>query len=451
VILDNVRRSAFLLVALAGGSAAAQSQSTGRQPAGADEARRAIAVWASRAESDNMGRSEDGARGTYNGLGFLFDLAHAAARLDSSLYTNLELRQYSDETIDDDPVGTLDGLLSFDLMPERVIWDVRDSYGQGTLDPFAAIGPDNRESINVFATGPRFQLPLGGRFELSAGGSYSSRRFDDSDQLDSDATVYDLGLFRQTSETTRFGLVLTTNEVEYDVPSAPRYDIDRASLRYERSLATGAVIVDVGKNEISYPGGATDEPSYSFEWNRNLATRSRLRVAATRLFTDAGTALSSDLSGDLDGSDTGILVTASPFEQEGLFVGYSLAGARTSVSLDLGFTEESYVGAVSLDNDNTTTHALLRRTVSSRLAVGLEYSGNERAFVATDTEPARDETDRTLSAWINHSFGRLFDVALVLTSYEREGTVELKEDRYEIRFTYSPSDSGAVALGAAGR
>jgi hypothetical protein len=45
----------------------------------------------------------------------------------------------------------------------------------------------------------------------------------------------------------------------------------------------------------------------------------------------------------------------------------------------------------------------------------------------------------------------VFDLALVLTRYERGGSESFRENRYEIRLTYSPSDSAADALGAVGR
>jgi len=454
VILESVRRRSALglLVAFAAHGALAQAQQPARpaDPAPAETPERGVALWLTHAESDNVARTEGSERGSYDGLGVLLDLSHESTRFDSSLNTNLELRRYSDDLIDNEPVGTLDGQMNVGLVPDRVSWLLQESYGQGQTDAFAATGPNNRESINVFTTGPRFDLPLGGRFALSAGAMFSSRRYDESASLDSDAETYDVGLFRQTSQRTRYGLVLAANEIEYDVTGALAYDIDRASLNYERAFATGGVSLAVGTNEVSILGQTTDEPLFNFAWSRELATRSTLRIEAAREFSDTATNLTTDLGQTPVGGDPSALVSASPFEQERLFVSYALAGARTDLDVSLGTAEENYLGGL-LDNDNTTTRVSLQRTVTPRLAFGIGLYHVEREFAGTSTQPARDDTEKTISAWVNRSLGRLFDLALVLTSYEFRGDQHFDEDRYEIRFTYSPSDSASDALGAAGR
>ncbi len=454
MILENVRlrSAAGLLVALVGNTALAQPQQPGTSAGSAppEAPDRAIATWATHAESDNIARTEGSSRGSYDGVGVLLDLSHQSVRFDSSLNTNLELRRYSDDLIHNETVGTLEGQMDVAIVPERVSWLLLDTYGQGQTDAFAATGPTNRESINVFTTGPQLDLPLGARFVLSAGGMYSSRRYDESASLDSDAEIYEFGLFRQTSQTTRFGLLLTANDIEYDVAGALSYDIDRTSLNYERSFATGGVSLAVGTNEITILGQSTDEPLFNFAWNRELATRSTLRVEAAREFSDTGTDLRTDVSQAPVGGDASTLVSASPFEQERVFVSYSLAGTRTDVNVSLGTAEDKYLGGV-LDNDNTTTRVSLQRAVTPRLRFGVELYRLDREFAGTSTEPGRDDNEKTLSAWVNRSLGRLFDLAVVLTRYEFRGQQSFDEDRYEIRFTYSPSGSATAPLGAAGR
>jgi uncharacterized protein (PEP-CTERM system associated) len=265
--------------------------------------------------------------------------------------------------------------------------------------------------------------------------------------LDSDSRVYELGLFRQRSSVSRFGLVVTTNEVEFDLPATPEYAIDRLSLNYEKTLATGAIDIAIGTNEVSLLGETQDEPLFNFSWNRQVAARSTLRIEAAQQFSDAGTELRTG-SSDIPPGDLSTLVTASPFEQQQLFVSYSLAGTRTLFTVGLGTSDENYVGD-DLDNDNTTTRLSLRRIVTPRLDFGFEFSGIEREFVTSFSEGP--DTDKTLSAWVNRSVGRLFGVALILTRYERGARESFDENRYDIRFTYSPSGSASTALGVAAR
>jgi hypothetical protein len=455
VILKSLRRqtpAVAVLIAyfLASAGATAQSpQSTDRQvtAGSAEEPARGFALWFGHGESDNVLRTEAPERGSYDAAGAFFELNQESARFDSSLRSNIELRSYSDDIIEDEVVGTLTGQMDVRLFRDSVSWLLHESYSQGRTDPFAAPGPNNRESINVFTTGPQFDVPLGGRTTVSAAALHSIRRYDESDALDSDARVYELGLYRQRSSVSRFGLVVTTNDVEFDLPATPEYAIDRLSLNYEKMLATGAIDVAIGTNEITLFGETLDEPLFNFSWNRQIAARSTLRIEAAQQFSDAGTELRLG-SSEAPAGDLGTFVTASPFEQQQLFVSYSLAGTRTFFTASLGTTEEDYVGD-ALDNDNTTTTLSLRRIVTPRLDFGVVFSGIEREFVVSATE--RPDTDKTISAWVNRSLGRVFGVALVLTRYERGGPESFDENRYDVRFTYSPSGSATTALGVAAR
>jgi hypothetical protein len=153
---------------------------------GARERDRALALWLSRGESDNVGRTVVPEDGSYDGLGLLARLAHESIRLAANLDSNVEFRSYSEAAIDDEIVGTLAGVANVQIVPDLFSWDFRENYGQGINDQFAAIGPNNRERINVFSSGPELDLNLGSRTILQIGGDYSARRYDQSQNVDAD-------------------------------------------------------------------------------------------------------------------------------------------------------------------------------------------------------------------------------------------------------------------------
>lgn len=455
VVLTSVRRLSIALAvsALAGAGAAAQPRNAGAPAAEVSgEPERDFALWLGRIASDNVARLSGGTRGSYDSLGVLFDIDQRSQRLESRLDTNIEFRHYSDENIEDKPVGMIDGALHVGLIPDRLGWGFEETYGQILTDPFNASGPFNRESINVFTTGPELDLPLGASTVLSAAARHSTRRYDDTDTLDNDARLYEIGAYRQARETSRYGLRWTTNEIDYDAVGLPPYDIDRGSLHYERRFSSGGVSVDIGVNELTFLDSTTDEPLFNFEWSRDLAARSALRVIANREFSDTGANLRADLSQGPVGSDSRILPSSSPFEQKRLFSAYTVGGARTSLTIGLSKAEESYVTAADLDNENSMAQAAFRRNVTPRLSFGVDVYRVEREFQPIADEPLRKDIDETISAWVNRSIGRVFGLAVVLSHYERGGTIEsFDENRYEIRLTYSPSNSATEALGAVGR
>jgi hypothetical protein len=435
----------------AGAQAPASADADASAARAANEPERTLAAWFGHVESDNLARTVTPEDGSFDSIGLLLGLDHVSTRLAASIDADLEYRSYSLDSLDDETIGTLNGAAEVDIVEDRLSWSFTDAYGQGITDPFAGIGPGNREKVNVIGTGPRLSLPIGGRTTLEMGGTYSERRFDESTQVDSDSLLYELGFYRELSLTARVGLVVSSNDVEYVDVIAPKYRIDRFGLRYEKELATGRVLADLGKNEISSGGFDSDEPSYNFVWTRSLTARSELSLRAAREITDAGAALGTSLVPGLEGSSfTDVVVTPNPFEQRRFGASYRLTMSRTVVSAELGSWKDEYIGNALYDSDSTTIHLAFVRTVSPRLSFGVGYDQIDRDFSdAAGAQP--DGKDDWTGAWLSRAFGRRFSLGVAISSYDRSGLDSYDEQRYELRFGYSPTDSGATAMASVGR
>jgi len=409
----------------------------------------ALAVSVGHVESDNIARTPVATSGSYDSFGVFANLAHTSTRVTTSINTDLEFRTYSEDAIEDETVGTLAALIDLDLVRDVFSWDFRENYSQGLRDPFAPLGPDNRESINVIASGPQLDLPLGGRTTLALGADYSARRYDQSSNVDSDAAVYELGILRDISQTTVVGLIANASEIDYADFDAPPYDIDRLYFRYDKTLASGRVLAEVGTNEITLANNKTSEPLINFEWSRALATRSHLTINAASEFTDSGGLASpTDSANPITPGE--VLVSANPFEQRRFAVSYVVTMTRTDVSFQIGRSEELYVGNSAIDTRTTTTEATFHRAISEKLDLGAAFRKQLRE-PEDSTILIADGEDTTFSAWLNRSLGRRFNVGIAWSKYERSETGTFDEQRYEIRFAYSPTGSGAAAMRSVGR
>ncbi len=431
--------------------ATATDQPTATLPAGGDRQNPPeIVVWAGYGKSDNIARTELAQiDGSYDGVGALLSLAHKSTRLDAKINGDVEYRVYSDDSLDNETVGTMDASAKIGIVPNRFAWLFEENFGQGLRDVFAPLGPENRESINVASTGPTVDLPLGARTDLEMRGLYSSRRYEQSSDIDTSSIVYELAALRDISSTAKLGLVANTNDIEYTEIESPSYRIDGYNLRYEKTLATGHVRAEAGGNEISSGGRSDREPLFRFEWVRSVTARSDLNVAANREFTDStsliGTAPPSSGSGA-----PAVLVTPNPLEHKQLNVSYTVRMRRSNLSAGIGAFDERYVGNTALDNDGTTLRFGLSHDVSPHFDIGVNYDLTKRDF----SDPAAfgpTDRDATASAWISTAIGRRFSLALALSHYDRRGAQNFDENRCEIRFGYSPTESAAAALRSVGR
>src|SRR5688572_12001360 len=424
------RRLAFLVALASSEWAASQPQGNPptAEPSGLERGQglpdfqlppRVLGAWLGHVESNNLSRTAAERDGSYEAAGLVLGLGRDSTRLDASISADLEYREYSLDELDNEIVGILSAAAEIDVIQDHFSWAFSDDFGQGLTDPFGGTGPVNREGINVIGTGPRLALPLGTRMSVELRGTYLERRFDESgDAVDSDSLVSELGLYRQTSATSRFGIVASTNDVEYVDVLAPEYQIDRLSLRYEKQLATGRVVADLGENDITSLGVARDEPLYNFLWTRSLTSRSELTIRAARELTDSGGVLGAVLEPEPQGSSfAGVLVIPNPLEQRRLDVSYVLTMSRTVISADVGSWKGEYIGNQLYDNDTTAMRLSFIRTISPTLVFGVGYNDIDRDFVdSAGAEP--DSEDSWTAAWINRSFGRRLNLGLAISNYD---------------------------------
>ena len=81
--------------------------------------------------TDNITRVETGETDeTLATIGTRVDWTEDTRRLAADVFADLDYVEYLDGTYDGEIVGTADADLNFGIIPERIIWQVQDSFGQ---------------------------------------------------------------------------------------------------------------------------------------------------------------------------------------------------------------------------------------------------------------------------------------------------------------------------------
>jgi hypothetical protein len=403
--------------------------------------RPSFSIWAGRGESDNLRRATNAERGSYDALGALLTAEHDSTRVSGRIFANVEVRGYSLPDVDDETIGRLDGSVDFNVAADIFHWRLRETYDQGRTDAFGIWGPGNRESINVFSTGPHFEVPIARRTALEIGGDHRFRRHEKSGYADNDSVLYDFAVLRDLDDTTRVGVVTTLNDVDFSDTAIAAYEIDTKNLRYDKTLATGRALVEWGTNELRSQSVSITEPYVNVEWFKNIASRSTLGVTARRRFTDVGAAQEPAEAGALPPADPDLLISTIPFEREELVLGYVIRTERTNVALGTGVTENRYYLDPTTDNETTTLRVGVTRVVSPQLQGGILFGKLVRDFITPAVGAAPEEEDRSISVWLDRRLGRRLSASLVVSRYRRPGAPSVHEDRYALRFSYSPSES----------
>lgn len=369
--------------------------------------------------SDNILRAAaDEQSGTYRALGFYFDTVRQGPRLNADLAGDVEVRDYSRPTIDNEPIGSINGSLAIDAVPDIFTWVFDENYGQGQVDPFRAAGPNNRQEINIFSTGPRVNLPLSERMFLRMSATASRRRFDNTGNLDSDSVNREVGLFRALSTTTEVGLSWMRRDISYD-DSVLSWEVDTILLNYRRQLASGAATLGVGESTIDFGPIESSNPILNLSWTRQVGARSQFALTASRTQADPGDGFArANVVGNL-GAIGGVnaFLGAGVYELTDLSLANTTTYARSTVSFGIAVAESDYLNNPDLNNDQRRLFFSTDRDISTRLSVGLTAALLERDYVRLD----RDDLDRNLQLWLQRELGRRFSMQLTYLRNSRGG------------------------------
>jgi hypothetical protein len=392
-----------------------------------------VALGYTHLKTDNIERIVDGNSGSYDGLSLYLNIEKTTERIAAAAVGSVEYRAYSEDELEDETLGVLAAFADFALVPERLSWSIRESFAQGATDPFAFEGPGNRESVNVFETGPELTLPLGRRMGISLAGTYSDRRFSESVDLNSELLTRSMGLFRQISPTANLSVSISNSEIEYE-NTLDRYEIEAVVAEYSKELASGNASVQVGRNRVVFDTSDTSGPLYRLQWSRNVTARSRFEVFAGKRITDSG-ALFGLVTGQIGGDvPLGVVLTSDPLEQVEGGLTYEFTGARNRVLVRVRSLRDDYEFSDELNNDSTDINIEFSRLLGRDWRLGAFVSALQRDF----TEGAQDFTDRYAKLWLSKTIGEHFAVDLSVGRNRRVDPAGMEENIYAVQVIYTP-------------
>lgn len=382
--------------------------------------------------TDNLGREVDGDSETFGSIGTTVAFERESTRVRTSLLGRADYYHYDSDRFSNEVLGRIDALLGISLLPQRLDWMFENRYGQVRADPFEAEGPGNRGYLNVFETGPDLYLPVGARTTLGASGRFTDRRWQDSDELDSQVLAGEVRALRLISPTQRIGLAGGMRSIDYDSDVFPRYEVYSAYATYSRRLATGEVNVDVGANQLRTGGRSETGLLVRGDWTRELTARSTLTLAVGREFQDAGDQLAGDSLTVTGFGPTGAVgLAGDPYTLTFASATYVLERDRLTWTVSAGWDRERYDSLAALDRDSLFGRVALDYQLNPRMSAGLALSLRREEFDAFDNATA-DEV--VAEASFTQRLGRQFDLLFRYQYAERDADFGFNYEENRVSF-----------------
>jgi len=302
-----------------------------------------------------------------------FDLAwHEQQRMfDADVTADIEYLHYLRHSYGGLVIGNLMGDAHITLVPEVLRWSISDNFGQGTVDPAAAVTPTNRENINFFSTGPDLTLPLGSSNELLADLRYSKVSYQ-KDPLSSNRYSAGLGVRHELSPSSGVSLNVQDETIRFDSVENPNYDQQEIFGRLDAKGVRTRVSFDAGYDRLKLQTETVSGPFARLELTRQLTPFQSAILTAGHDFSDAGNEflLLQSLGGaNLSAQPVG--ANSSPFKQNYVTLGWGYQGPRTSFGFSGGYFKLTYQENNSLDEQRTNATAHINRRFTPRLDGGI--------------------------------------------------------------------------------
>jgi hypothetical protein len=387
--------------------------------------------------SDNITRVESGeVDETLATVGANVDWTKVTRRLDADVLVNLDYVEYLDDTYEGEVVGTADANLNFGLIPERLLWQVQDSFGQAQSDPFSPVTPENSENVNYFTTGPDLMLNFGTQNSMRLFARYSTTNYEVTD-LDGERLSGGLSLIRALSGASNVALNATTEENEFDNPANTGYERRSTSVSYDFTGGRTTISAQVGYSWMELDSGTKNGGElFELSITREVSDSSTLELSAGSQFSDSGDALRGISSGGGGGGPSQVLATSDPYENRDVSLTWDFRRNRTGISLGASYEENSYEVQTQFDRTRIVYNASFSRQLQPTLSFMLTAHYSEDEYEVSNLE----FDDLQASASLTWNMSRHLGLRLSLEQFDRGSTQpggDYDERRAYVTVTYS--------------
>jgi hypothetical protein len=373
-----------------------------------------------------------------------FSISESGSSVQAEVSGVVEYRDYLDDTFASEFRGSLNGLVSWTLIPERLNWVFADTLGLYPISLRDPAVPGNLQQTNVFTTGPtwRFRLTptLLGQAELR----YIDSHAEEASAFDSQRHAAALRGLYDISATQNVGLNLEYQQIDFDEALAQDYRNLSAFLSYRQSLSQIDFDASLGYTRVDFetsPNASGPLASASLDWR--ASERSTFGIGIADRFTDAASSIgggSADFDAGFGGVDVGgTAITADVFRERRVDASYLLQATRLNLATLLRYGTYRYEqepAALANDRDEFGAGVNLGYLLRPTLTLGATAEAIRREFDASDL----GDRSYRYGLYLTQRMSRQLSWRIDLARNERHSDED--DDSYDensiyLRFTYT--------------
>ncbi|MEZ5519969.1 MAG: hypothetical protein R3F08_00610 [Dokdonella sp.] len=352
-----------------------------------------------------------------------FRLSETGSAVRAEVNGLLEYRDYLGGAFGNEFRSTLDGIVDWTLIPERMKWTFTDALGLNPINLRLPDTPGNLQQTNVFATGPTFQFRLAsnvtGLAELRYTDSYAEESSDFNSNRFSGALR---GLFELDS-TRRLSANIEAADINYDSNSAQSdYKRYAGYAGYVQKLSALELDAALGYSYLDFDNGERARgPLARLKLDWRASAQSSFGLSVFREFSDAATTLAAGnaaFAGGLGGVTIGgATISPEVYKDTRVELRYALNTARISLGTAVfaGTIRYEQSGATDSDRDEHGARIDLGFNLRPNLTLGVLAETTRRDY----RTGAVDTRDSLYGAYLRQQMSRHWGWRIDLNRSER--------------------------------
>lgn len=322
-----------------------------------------------------------------------FHVSEAGASVRADAVGSLEYRDYLGGEFGNEFRGTLNGIVDWSLIPQRLNWVFADNLG---LYPISLRDPDvpgNLQQTNVFTTGPtyrfRFTPTLQGQAELR----FIDSRAQESDAFDSQRFSGAFRLLHELDATRQLSANIEAQTIDFaNDLLATDYKRYSAYAGYTQALRTLNLEFAGGYSHLDFDhGGSASGPLVRASADWHASERSTLGFDLAWQYSDAALdMLSPIVAGDTSagglGNIGGALISPDVYREQRVSANYAFQSTRLRIATIVGATRFRYESdaVIAADRNEYTAALDIGYLLRPRTTLGVIADTVRRRYTALD-------------------------------------------------------------------
>jgi hypothetical protein len=353
--------------------------------------------------------------------GVNFSYSQQGSALQANVTGNVEYRDYSGNTFDNQTLAQIAGQMNWSVIPKRLDLTVQEYAGVEPVNSLAANAPDNQQQTNVIAIGPTLYFRVGdgmtGDAEVHYINSYASK----VTEFNSSRGDAAFRLFRDLSPTDQLSGNVDVEHVDFNNSTAgSNYTDYNIYGRYTSRLAKIDIDASLGWSNIDFTqGGSQSSPLARLALGWRLSPRSTITVDGAYQYADAAQDMlqptNISVGGELvplqplaqaiDATRGGIgvgsvIISSDVYKERQLALTYSYRDERLSFSVVPSYSKLDYINDTTFNQVGKGLGLTLDYKLTPTMSVSGFASGDRLVY---DTIDRHDKAYRYGTAF-THQF-----------------------------------------------